>query len=77
VTEIVVHAGSRRRLTARCGRGERLVAATHAIGFPAPPTAGDVRSVDVTQRIVAGATRVTIAAGTRALVQIDLVCGTR
>ena len=79
VSQVAVHAGSTRRFTTRCGRGEHLVAATHAIGFPGetPPSVATARSVRVTQRVHAGRVALTIHAGARALVQVDLVCGAR
>lgn len=77
VTQIFVRAGGQRHVTARCGRGERLVAATHAIGFPVPPTPEDARSVRVAQHAGAAAVTLTVSSGSRAVVQIDLVCGTR
>jgi hypothetical protein len=77
VTQVFVGAGSRRTLHRRCAHGEQLVAATHAVGFPAPPTAAQAQSVRVTQRVSAGLVTLTIASRTRALVQLDLVCGAR
>jgi hypothetical protein len=79
VSQVVVHAGSTRRFSARCTRREHLVAATHAIGFPGetPPSAATVRSVHVTQQVHSGRVALTIHAGARALVQVDLVCAPR
>lgn len=81
MTQITVRPGRERRYTARCARGERLAAATHAIGFfgPTPPAPSVVRSVEVTQRVQAGRVELTIraaraVAGSRAVVQVDLVC---
>jgi len=65
--------------TAACAKGERLVAATHAIGFrvTVPPTAALAHAVAVSQRISGGRVHLTIRAGpsTHAVVQVDLVCG--
>jgi hypothetical protein len=74
VTNVFVEGGSRRKITGRCARGERLVSATHAIGFPAPPTFAEARAVHVTQRAAAGGVTLAVSAGTRAVVQLDLVC---
>ena len=81
VTQITVRPGQLRHYVGRCARNERLVAATHAIGFfgNAPPSASLAGSVHVTQRIAAGHVKLTIRsgraiAGSRAVVQLDLVC---
>jgi hypothetical protein len=80
-TQITVRPGRLRHYVGRCARNERLVAATHAIGFfgDTPPSASLARSVHVTQRVAAGRVKLTIRAGreiagSRAVVQLDLVC---
>jgi len=75
VTVVFVHDGTRRRVTARCARGEHLLTATHAIGFPAQPTAAEAHAVLVTQHTARRGVTLTIASHTGAVVQIDLVCG--
>jgi hypothetical protein len=77
VTQVVVGAGGRRILHRHCARGERLVAATHAVAFATPPTAAEARSVHVVQRISGGVVTLHVASATRTLVQLDLVCGAR
>ena len=84
VTQLAVRPGRVRRYVGRCARNERLVAATHAIGFfgDAAPSASLARSVHVTQRVAAGRVKLTIRAGraiagSRAVVQLDLVCAPR
>ena len=69
------------RLTVRCPAPLRLVQATHAVGFysDAPPSAGVVRSVHVTQAVRDGNVHVSARGGTgisegHTVVQIDLVC---
>ena len=81
MTQIAVRPGRLRHYVGRCARNEKLVAATHAIGFfgDAPPSASLARSVQVTQRVAAGRVKLTIRAGraiagSRAIVQLDLVC---
>ena len=79
VTQVSVHAGSRRHVVARCGRGEQLVAATHAIGFPGPnpPSLAEARAVQVSQSVAAGRATLSIRSATRAVVQLDLLCAAR
>jgi hypothetical protein len=84
VTEIAVSPGRTRHYVGRCAPNERLAAATHAIGFfgPAPPSVSLAGSVQVTQRVRAGRVHLTIRAtraiaGSRAVVQLDLVCAAR
>jgi hypothetical protein len=84
VSQITVRPGGLRRYVGRCAPNEKLVAATHAIGFfgDAPPSASLTRSVHVTQRIAAGRVKLTIRAGraiagSRAIVQLDLLCAPR
>lgn len=83
-TDIVVQPGRTRHYVKQCARGERLVAATHAIGFfgDIPPTASLARSVQVTQSVHAGRVHLTVRAtraiaGGNAVVQLDLVCAAR
>jgi hypothetical protein len=65
-----------RAVAARCPRGERLVSATHAIGFfsARPPSAALARGVAVTQVVRAGVARLRIHSTVRAIVQLDLTC---
>jgi hypothetical protein len=72
------------RLSASCPAGQRLVSATHAIGFygAKPPTIGVAQSVHVTQNVKNGIVRVSARGGTgtlegRTVVQVDLVCAVR
>jgi hypothetical protein len=65
----------------RCGNGERLTAASTAVGFyrDDPPGARLARSVIVRRSVHAGAVSVSVRAGpavgrARAIVQLDLVC---
>jgi hypothetical protein len=81
VTQIVVQPGRTRHYLRRCARNERLVAATHAIGFfgEVSPSASLASSVQVAQTVLAGSVKVTIRAthalaGGHAVVQLDLVC---
>jgi hypothetical protein len=80
VSQVAVRAGGVRHLAARCAKNERLVAATHAIGFTddRPPSVAAARSVRVAQQVVAGRVALTIRAGpgVHAIVQLDLLCGT-
>jgi len=83
-TDIVVQPGRTRHYVKQCARGERLVAATHAIGFfgDIPPTASLARSVQVRQSVRAGRVHLTVRAaraiaGGSAVVQLDLVCAAR
>lgn len=77
VLDFAAHGGTTTR-SVRCARHELLVSATHAIGFlgDTPPSMAAIGSVHVTQRIRNGVVRVTARApeGSRAVVQIDLVC---
>jgi len=77
VTQLVVGAGGKRTVHRRCARGERLVSATHAVAFAAPPTAAEARAVHVTQSVAAGLVTLHVTSGTRTVVQLDLVCGAR
>jgi hypothetical protein len=76
-----IPAGRGRRITARCAAGERLVAASHAVGFYTrrPPSARLVAAVTAA-RVVRGG-RVTVTAvgaralrGVRAVVQVSALC---
>jgi hypothetical protein len=79
VSQVAVRAGGVRRLAVRCAGDQRLVAATHAIGFAsdAPPSVAAARSVHVLQHVSAGRVALTIRAGpgVHAIVQVDLLCG--
>jgi hypothetical protein len=84
VTNIVVAPGSTRHYLKSCARNQTLVAATHAIGFfgNTPPSVSLARSVQVTQTLGADRVRLTIRAtraiaGSKAVVQLDLVCASR
>jgi hypothetical protein len=84
VTNIVVEPGRTRHYVKRCASNERLVTATHAIGFfgDIPPSASLARSVQVAQSVRAGRVKLTIRAtraiaGGNAVVQLDLVCAPR
>jgi len=84
VTQIAVRPGGVRHYVGRCARNERLVAATHAIGFfrTTQPSVSLARSVHVAQRVAAGRVELTIRAGhaiagTQAVVQLDLLCAPR
>jgi hypothetical protein len=81
VKELVVLPSLTLRLAARCPAGQRLVSATHAIGFfgDKPPTIGVAQSVHVTQTVRRGVVHVSARGGTgqlegRTIVQVDLVC---
>jgi hypothetical protein len=81
VKELVVLPSLTMRVVARCPAHQRLVSATHALGFhsESPPSADVVRSVHVTQVVRNGSVRVSAigtaaAAETRIIVQVDLVC---
>jgi hypothetical protein len=84
VTQIAVRPGGVQHYVGRCARNERLVAATHAIGFfgTTPPSVSLARSVHVVQSVAAGRVKLTIRAGhaiagSRAVVQLDLLCAPR
>lgn len=81
VRQIVALPGGTRHVTARCAEHQRLVSATHAIGFVGdkPPSVAAAKSVHVTQQVAAGHVALTIRAGFRvvAVVQLDLLCGTQ
>jgi hypothetical protein len=84
VVQLGVRPGKTRLYVGRCARNERLVAATHAVGFygETPPTVSLARAVTVAQRIRAGHAELKIRAshaiaGTRTVVQLDLLCVAR
>lgn len=69
-------------MTQRCGAGERVVGAWHAVGFGTarPPGAGLLRSVRATRTLRAGTLTVTARASAslrnrQAFVQAGVVCG--
>lgn len=68
-----------RSVRARCPKTERLVGATHAIGFygATPPTAALARAVQVTQSVDDGVARLLIHATRQGIVQLDLLCVAR
>lgn len=81
VAQIAARAGGTRRVTRTCDAGERLVAASHAIGFYTddPPTRALAAAVQARQTKAAGRVTLVVHAGTavqgvRAVVQLDLVC---
>lgn len=83
VSQIAVSAGATRRFVGTCGRNERVVSATHAVAFysTSPPAASLARAVHVQERLRPGAVALTIRAsraiaGTRTIVQLDILCGT-
>lgn len=65
-----------RSVTARCPAHERLVGATHAVGFYStlPPPARVARAVRVTQRLRGDAVTLRIRSAATAIVQLDLLC---
>jgi hypothetical protein len=77
VLQVRVNGGSATR-TARCARNERLVSASHAVGFfgATPPGAALVRRVRASHRIHNGVATVKVSAaeGVAAVVQLDIVC---
>lgn len=82
VVQVQVRPGTTIR-SARCARTERLVSATHAIGFfGEAPTLAQVRAVHARHAIRNGAAVLTVkataaAARAPAVVQLDLVCAAR
>ena len=81
VAQIAIHGVGQHRVSAHCARNERLVAASHAIGFPgaAPPSPAAARSVHVAQQVASGRATFTIrsSSSVHAVVQLDLLCGAR
>jgi hypothetical protein len=74
-------AGRTQHVAATCGRGERLVQATHAVGFytPGPPTPALVARVKTREAVGANRIAVTVSSATslgtaRAEVQAEAVC---
>jgi hypothetical protein len=84
VSQISALPGITRHAVRGCPRGERLVAASHAVGFygPVPPSVKLARAVRVTQRVHAGRVSIDVR-GTFALseghavVQLSLLCTPR
>jgi hypothetical protein len=81
VRQLVVRPGTTRRFAARCRSGERLVAASHAVGIyrKGPPTRTMASAVRVTQRVHRGRAQLTVQSssgvhGLHAIVQLDLIC---
>jgi hypothetical protein len=81
VRSVRIAAGTSRRLTQACARGERLVDAHRALGFftARPPTQALVASVSASQHVRGNAVVVTARGGrairgVRAVVQIAAVC---
>ena len=83
VSQLAVQPGATRRLVAGCGRGERLAAATHAVGFTATrrprrrSSRVHVQQVGRAGRVVLRVTAGRAAAGANVVVQLDLVCVAR
>jgi len=80
MTQVDVQTGTRSYVE-RCGAGQQLASASHAIAFytPDPPTAKLASDVHVTQTVRNGHVHVTVHAGpslsgVRAVVQVDLLC---
>ncbi len=77
VLQVRVNGGTATR-NLRCARNERLVSASHAVGFfgDAPPGAAFVRQVRASHRVRNGVATVTVssAEGISAVVQLDIVC---
>ncbi len=77
----MLHSGGVQRVSQGCAAGERLVGATHAVGFytDQPPNAALVASVTASQAVRGGRVVVTVRSGTgvigvRAVVQAEAVC---
>jgi hypothetical protein len=79
VRNVRVSAGTK-LATASCAAGERLVDASHAVGFPAqqPPSAAVASSVRATRSVSGRRVQVAVSAaslrGARAVVQVAAVC---
>jgi hypothetical protein len=83
VKELVVRPGTR-QIAASCAQGERLVRATHAVGFYTftPPPAAVIADLHVRQVVRGGRVVVSVHAGptfrslpaVAAIVQVDLLC---
>jgi hypothetical protein len=81
VKTINVAPGGVRRAVQACARGERLISASHAVGFytQRPPLEALIAGVTVRRSVHAGKIRVTVSAtdaafGVRAIVQVHAVC---
>jgi hypothetical protein len=81
VTELRVTPGRLARTTLACGRGERLLRSAHSVGLftPGAPTRAQLASLRVVRvrrgsRILVSATRRGLAAGVRAVVQVQAEC---
>jgi hypothetical protein len=81
VKTITVAAGAVRRAVHACGRDERLLAASHALGFyqQRPPVDALIAGVSVNRTVRAGRIRVAVSAtdavfGARAIVQVSAIC---
>jgi hypothetical protein len=81
VKELLVLPGITTHVIARCAVNQRLVHATHAVGFYSndPPSAGVAQSVQVQQVVRKGSVRISARGSaadttTRTIVQVDLVC---
>jgi hypothetical protein len=80
VKQLLVLPGITTHVVARCAANQRLVHATHAVGFysNSPPSAGVARSVRVQQVVRSGSVRISARGSTgdttRTIVQVDLVC---
>jgi hypothetical protein len=80
VKQLLVLPGITTHVVARCAANQRLVRATHAVGFytNAPPSTGVAQSVRVQQLVRKDSVRVSARGGmgatTRTIVQVDLVC---
>jgi hypothetical protein len=77
VLQVRVNGGTATR-SLRCAGNERLVSASHAVGFfgDSPPGAAFVRQVRASHRVHNGIATVTVrsAEGVPAVVQLDIVC---
>ena len=80
-TEVAVRAGATVRTVQTCNAGERLVSASHAIGFytDSPPARALATAVHVSRTVKEGRVRTVVragraVAGVRTVVQVDLVC---
>jgi hypothetical protein len=80
VLQVRVNGGTATRKL-RCARNERLVGASHAVGFfgDSPPGAAYVRQVRASHHVRNGVATVSVssAEGVSAVVQLDIVCVAR
>lgn len=81
VRTVTLRPGHRQRVGQGCAAGERLVGASHALGFytSAPPGEALTSSVTAAQAVSGGRVTVTVRSGAalngvRAVVQVDAVC---